>query len=390
MNSFFGKLSVIFTAATLAVTLPSCKDDDKGSDDDELLRAVLQSYVDQTVVPTYKTLAEAALEMRAANNALKATPNDANMQAASAAWMKARIAWEINEAFLFGPVGEDALDIDGHIDSWPLELEQIQNKISAIAAEGGNITGREAWNFDSEVIGFHVTEYLLYRDGQTRPVADLTEAELKYLIAATDALVWDCVLAYVAWVGEDNVPAGMKTVFTENPDVVAHLNNNPNFKNFAVKMKLGEGTNYSSPAAAVSEISTGAADIANEVGETKIASPYSTGKVEEVESWYSWHSLDDYKNNIESIKNAYLGGVNDNTRTEISLSTYVSGKNKQLDSDIKLKINDAIAKIAAIGTDDKSFYEVVRDHLNETQVNDAVDACKELADLFTSLEDIIE
>ncbi|KAA6340741.1 hypothetical protein EZS27_011401, partial [termite gut metagenome] len=42
----------------------------------------------------------------------------------------------------------------------------------------------------------------------------------------TDALVWDCVLAYVAWVGEENVSSEMKAVFNENPAVVAHLNNN--------------------------------------------------------------------------------------------------------------------------------------------------------------------
>ncbi|MDR0714030.1 MAG: hypothetical protein LBF89_07225 [Bacteroidales bacterium] len=388
MKSFFRKSSVIFTAAMLAVAIPSCKDNDNGNDDnDELLMAVLESYVDKTIIPTYKTLAEAALKMREANAALKSSPTDANMAAASDAWMVARVAWEINEAFLFGPVGEDALDIDGHIDSWPLEIEQIRNTIDE---ENGEITGAEAWNLDSEVIGFHVTEYLLYKDGQTRPVGDLTTAELNYLTAATDALVWDCVLAYVAWVGEENVSAEMKTVFRENPDVVSHLDNNPNFKNFATKMKLGEGTKYSSAVAAVSEIWTGAADIANEVGETKIASPYETGKTEEVESWYSWHSLDDYKNNIESIKNAYLGGVNNDTRTAVSLSTYVATKNAKLDGDIKAKIEETIDKIGAIGTGDKSFYEVVRDQINKAQVDAAVNACVELAELFTSLEDIIE
>jgi uncharacterized iron-regulated protein len=366
----------------------SCKDDDKTADDnDELFVQILASYVDKTIVPTYKNLAEAALEMRAANIALKTNPTDANMQAASAAWMKARIWWEKNEAFLFGPVGEDALDIDGHIDSWPLELNDITN---IIVEKNGNITGAEAWNLDSEVIGFHVTEYLLYRNGQTRPVADLSTAELNYLTAATDALVWDCVLAYVAWVGENNVSAEMKAVFNENPDVVKHLNNNPNFKNFAGQMKMEAGTKYISASAAIMEISTGASDIANEVGETKIASPYNTHKVEEVESWYSWHSLDDYKNNIESIKNAYLGGLDNSTRTSISLSTFVAQKDAQLDKDIKAKIDDAIAKINAIGTGGKSFYEVVRDRINADQVDDATDACTDLAKLFDYLTDIVD
>ena len=268
----------------LAVSLSySCGDNETGNEsNDELYVAILKSYVESTIIPTYRSLAEAALEMRTANEALKANPTDANMQAASDAWMKARILWEMNEAFLFGPVGEDALDIDGHIDSWPLELEQIRRTIEE---EDGDITGSEAWrDLDAEVIGFHVTEYLLYRNGSPRPVNDLSRAELNYLTAATDAIVWDCVLAYVAWVGESNVSAGMREVFNENPDIPANLNSAPSFKDFAGKMMMGTGTFYPSPAAAVSEISTGAADIAGEVGETKIASPFATGKVDEVES----------------------------------------------------------------------------------------------------------
>jgi hypothetical protein len=240
------------------------------------------------------------------------------------------------------------------------------------------------------VIGFHVTEYLLYRNGQSRPVSDLSSAELNYLIAATDALVWDCVLAYVAWVGEENGSPAMKTVFNENPDVVAHLNENSAYKNFAAKMKTAAAYN-GSYAAAISQIFDGAIDIAGEVGETKIAAPYATHKVEEVESWYSWHSLADYQNNIQSIKNAYLGGVSENTRPSSSLlSKYVASKNPQLDKDIKAKIEDCITKIGAIGTGGKSFYEVVRDQTNKAQVDVAVDACEELSELFGKLADVIE
>ncbi|KAA6337031.1 Iron-regulated protein A [termite gut metagenome] len=322
---------------------------------DELYQSILKEYVNKTVVPTYKELAEAALQMREANETLKANSTDATMKAASDAWMRARVAWEISEAFLFGPVGENALDIDGHIDSWPLELDGIQKEI----AKGGNLTGADAWNKESEVIGFHVTEYLLYRDGKARPVGDLTPAELNYLVAATDALVWDCVLAYVAWVGEESVSSEMKTVFNENPAVVAHLNANPYFKNFADR--LTKATGYSSWGAALNEIASGSADIADEVGATKIAQPYADGHVEDVESWYSWHSLDDYQNNIRSIKNAYLGGRSDDSRTEVSLSSYVKKQNPKLDTNIKAKIEDCFTKIAAIGTGGRSFYEVVRD-----------------------------
>ncbi len=384
------KLAVILVALGSLFFFASCeKDNNKEPDqtDEELSRAILNNYVETTVVPTYKVLAEAAVDMRKATRALKDNPTTETMKAACDAWMKARIEWELSEAFLFGPVGDQALDVDGHIDSWPLELEAIKQSIDA----GGNITAKQAWLLDPEVIGFHVTEYLLYREGQPRPVADLIAkpAEFNYLAAATEALVWDCVLAYVAWVGEDNVSAEMKTIFNENQDLVEHLNNNPNYKNFASVLKNATGIYQGELGAALGEIAVGAAEIAGEVGATKIEAPYENHRVEEVESWYSWHSLDDYQNNILSIKNAYLGGLNDNSRTEISLSTFIAKKDSQLDAAIKAKIEDCLTKIKAIGKGNKSFYEVVRDRINATEVDAAVEACIELQTLFDSIAEII-
>jgi uncharacterized iron-regulated protein len=394
MKKFFKTLALLSTAFMLSATFFSCEKDKNTEENtdainvsaavtacnelgvlckqvttlisdetpnDEQCRTILAGYVDDVVVPTYKSLAEAAIDMRTANEALKTNASAGNIQAAADAWMAARIFWEKSEAFLFGPVGEDAFDIDGHIDSWPLEKDAI-NEVLADNAEG--LTGQIAWSeLDAEVIGFHTTEYLLFRDGHAR--TSLTTAEVKYLTAATDALIWDCVLAYVAWVGENNVSAAIKTAFNENSAVVAALNNNANYQNFADKLKNATGKYEEGFAAALSEISDGAADIADEVGTTKIESPFVNGLVEEVESWYSWHSLDDYQNNIISIKNAYYGGIDLSTPKSTSLSAFVASKNASLDSQIKAKITDCITKIGAIGAGGRSFYEVVRDNANK-------------------------
>ncbi len=384
-NVVRGILSLVLIAG-----LVSCEDDNnnKNPNNDTLYKDILNNYVETTVVPTYKKLAEASLVMRSTTRELKNNPTATTMKAAADAWMAARIEWELSEAFLFGPVGEHALNIDAHIDSWPLELNDILQSINS----GANITGKEAWLLEPEVIGFHVTEYLLYREGKARPVEDLIAkpAEFNYLVAATDALVWDCVLAYAAWIGESNLPSDMKSVFRENQDIVNHLEENPDFKNFSQTLKNGAGIYKGNISSALGEIAGGAAEIAGEVGATKIASPYEGQKVEDVESWYSWHSLDDYTNNILSIKNAYLGGLNDNSRTSVSFSTYVARVNPTLDKQIKEKIEDCLVKIAAIGTGGKSFYEVVKTQTNKAQVEAAVDACSELESAFKTAQSIIE
>jgi uncharacterized iron-regulated protein len=389
MKQILKKCSLWSAAALLSVAFAACEKDNNDPTDttDDVYKAILQEYVDGVVAPTYKSLAEAALAMRPANEALKNGQSATTIAEAAAAWMTARIFWEKSEAFLFGPVGEDAFDIDAHIDSWPLEKDAIDEVLDNDAI---GLTGQVAWrDLDAEVIGFHVTEYLLFRDGLPR--ASLTDAEVKYLTAATDALIWDCVLAYVAWAGVNNVSAEIRAVFNENADVVAALNGNSTYQNFADKLKNATGKYDGRFTDALSEISDGAADIAGEVGATKIESPYVNHLVEEVESWYSWHSLDDYTNNILSIKYAYYGGIDLSAPKANSLSAYVAGKNAALDTQIKDKIAECITKIQAIGAGGKSFYEVVRDQLNAPQVEAAVDACADLEGLFKQISsDIIE
>jgi len=89
---------------------------------------------------------------------------------------------------------------------------------------------------------------------------------------------------------------------------------------------------FTSAEACVEQIIDGCIDIANEVGTSKIGEPYNlykSGKNTEalyaVESWYSWHSRDDYKNNILSIANSLLGKRLESTPSEFDYTEYVKG-----------------------------------------------------------------
>ena len=125
----------------------------------------------------------------------------------------------------------------------------------------------------------------------------------------------------------------------------------------------------------------GCIDIAGEVGQAKIGEPYDlyvSGKTTEalyaVESWYSWHSRDDYTNNIYSIRNAYYGSrdgiVNNN-----SLSKLVAKYNPELDADVKAAIEDAADAIQAIP-------QPFRSNINSKEAQAAMEACAELSDIL--------
>ena len=101
---------------------------------------------------------------------------------------------------------------------------------------------------------------------------------------------------------------------------------------------------YQSPLSCIEEmIESGMWNIANEVGDAKIKDPYTKytsgdkeGGLYAVESWYSWHSRDDYTNNIFSIRNTYYGRIDDNDVSKVdgNLSAFNSYKDFDDEGDI--------------------------------------------------------
>lgn len=150
---------------------------------------------------------------------------------------------------------------------------------------------------------------------------------------------------------------------------------------YAAIFRSHDGETYSSAADCIEEIIDGCIDIASEVGSQKIGEPfrlYTAGKTTEalyaVESWYSWHSRDDYSNNIYSIRNSYLGTL-DGTLSSNSISAYVAGVDPALDSEIKAAINTAAADILAIP-------QPFRNNINSSEARKAMDSCSDLEELF--------
>lgn len=131
----------------------------------------------------------------------------------------------------------------------------------------------------------------------------------------------------------------------------------------------------------VEQLIDGCYDIANEVGTAKIGEPfdyYMAGDTERalyaVESWYSWHSREDYRNNIYSIRNAYYG-TRDGNISNLSLSEAVAAINPDLDTQVKAAIAKAAAAIWAIPSP-------FRNNINSSEAEDAMEACVELGEIL--------
>ncbi len=150
---------------------------------------------------------------------------------------------------------------------------------------------------------------------------------------------------------------------------------------YAATFKNHSTTEYKSAINCVEQILDGCSEIANEVGDAKIGDPYAkytagnkTEALYAVESWYSWHSREDYRNNIYSIRNAYYG-TRDGSISENSLSAVLAKNNAEMDSVAKSLIQAAADAIWDIP-------QPFRNNINTQETVTAMNACSDLTDFI--------
>ncbi len=343
-------------SVALVATMVACSDsDDNTGNNDEpqvvtstketTLKKAVNDYLTYTVLPTYKGMADAAIEMSDLCEEIQAKFEDGSLEssdvaAAGEAWKKARKNWELSEAFLFGPAANH--NIDPHIDSWPLDKAAMDNLLAQI--RNGNVWSTE--NLGYGLLGFHAIEYMLYElseDGNTAMThnLDYTTEELEYMVGVANDLRDQCVLLETCWAGEDGVSSA-KIAILEDAD----LGYGDDY-GWEITNAGSAGSRFKTFQEAAEEIIQGCIDIADEVGNTKIGRPHSASSDEDknyIESPYSLNSIEDFVDNIKSIQNSYLGA----TGSSASISDYIKSVNPDLDTELRTAINNAINAISAI------------------------------------------
>lgn len=155
----------------LTIFLNSLAEDASHNYYDAEFDAIVDNYVDNVVIPTYKLLVERNTALQSAVQLLTANPTNSNFEAACSAWLNAREPWEESEAFLFGPV--DALGLDPNMDSWPLDVDAIINHINSGNFDDllwGDNDNDDAVEAAQSIRGFHTLEFLLFKNGNPRKV----------------------------------------------------------------------------------------------------------------------------------------------------------------------------------------------------------------------------
>lgn len=375
----------LYFLAAAALLLTGCSDSedspvDYTNEKDEAFAKIAQQYVDNTVIATYGNLAESADRLVADLNALRADKTDANVQAACKSFLEARAWWEKSEAFLFGPAGD--FGIDPHIDTWPLDIDGLTSEmnnsahIAAMSAEDGDIWAGS--HLGPELLGFHGIEYIIFADGQPRSAASIPDNQIIYACAVAGDLRNCCYQLHVSWAGEDNVPAHQAEKINDLEWNCTVSGTGLSYRENMLNASKG-GSIYRSMTDAMQAIADGCASIADEVGTQKIGKPHTGEDSNYIESPYSHKSIVDFYDNVTSIENAYMGGIEGRRNTAASLHAYLEKANPELDARCVKAIENAHKTINSMAA---PFVLNYRD----ASAGKAIEALRELEEVLTEVK----
>lgn len=288
----------------------------------DMQKAVVTDFANNVVIPTYQNLVTKSGELSKTVDAFVANPTDETLKAAQSAWRETRVPWEESETFAFGPA--ESLGYDGDLDDWPVN----ETDVKAVLQSKAELNRESVKQLQTTQKGFHTIEYMLFGLNSDRKAADLSKRDLKFLQVLTQAFD--------------------KTAQDLTKSWVEGVNGNPPYTK--ILTTAGESSNASYPTvnAALEEIVQGMIGCLDEVANEKIGEPLKTKENIGFESRFSQNSLDDFKSNIRSVENTYLGKVGDANASGESLSSLVAQSNPELDKQVKSEIEEALAALDTV------------------------------------------
>ena len=375
------KILSLSAVVGLMLSFASCKDPQAA--DDEAMGSILDQYVENTIAPTYSNLAAKSQELVDALRTLQSNKTDANVQAVCNIFLEARSWWEKSEAFLFGPAND--FGIDPHIDSWPLDeagFNTMMNntaQMQALAGDEGDVYAGDY--LGNALLGFHGIEYILFENGAPKSASAISDLHLTYAVAVAGDLRNRCFQLEVSWLG-DKAPAAHVARMEE-----LEFNTTVNGGSFSYgenMLKAGNaGSTYATRASALAVIVDGCCSIADEVGTSKIGKPYNGEDPTYIESPYSQKSIDDFYDNILSIQNSYMGGVEGRRDESKSLHHFVADKDKNLDAEVVAAVNEALTAI-------RNMKRPFVNNITDPSAGAASDACQRLDETMAKVTSVLK
>lgn len=399
------KFAMAFILGAMTFGFTACSDDNGGDEFSNLdqfgtadvkvnstdleMQKITKVYTQDVIYPTYQALAANARALYAATTTLykaaeAGTMTQTMIDDACERFKDARREWERSESFLYGSAAEGSNNIDPHIDSWPLDHDELVSALTNAELIAG-LKGDKPEQYVSKrnndfqsVLGFHGMEFVLFRDGKNRTVDALKANdtyegmtsvkgidELAFLNAvAGDVKNMTALLEYT-WMGSA-ASTDTKKVLEDNDYVFTYLSQDHGMAKG--KMSWGEwlltptsSTGYYSWPGTLTQILIGGCSnicgevqgqklgqawrVANGIGET--TEEGGEESIDYIESPYSHRSFVDYKDNIYSIKNTLYGtrDIEATTPVEHSIMKFLQTNNTELYNKMNSTLTEALKSL---------------------------------------------
>jgi len=388
MNKIF-KYAAMFCAVTvMSAGFTSCSDDDNNevnatqTAQEAALKVAESQYTNNVVIETYKGLADACESLQ---GIIESMSTDANVESACAQWKKARKFWEFSEAFLYGAAS--GYGIDPHIDTWPFDETVFNNHIASFNPDDEASVAKmeEVVATGQNLTGFHALEYLIFRDGAARKIADISAKEMAYAKLVAADLYLSSVRLQAAWAGIDNISSDRQALLED-----AEMEPDANFGEYMIN--AGEaGSIYRTRLAAALQIIDGCKDIADEVAHSKIGKPNTGEDRTYIESPNAYNSIIDFYDNIMSCKHALYGTMG-NTAVDFDSSLTAPATNSVLAyAQIyhPSQAQDVITKLDAALNAVKNMKAPFVLYYTDSSAKAASDAISEFDESLSELEEVM-
>lgn len=349
--------------------------------------AVVETYAD-LLYANYQDALEGAEALHDAVDAFVEAPSQATFDAAKAAWVASRPAYQQSEIgrFYNGPIDDPETGPEGRINAWPLDENYIDYVEGAptsgivndpagfpVIDEGTLAAANEAGGETNIATGYHAIEFLLWgQDRSTtgpgsRPFTDYVtdgsgtaanqERRGQYLQAVSHLLVDDLELLVAAW--EPGDAGNYRAEFlARDPDEALGL------------VLTGLGTLS-----------------ASELGGERLSVAFETRDQEDEHSCFSDTTRDDLANDAIGIENGYLGRYGDLDGP--GLSDLVRQVDPALDASVRQQLATSVAAVQAIPQPFDQAIIGADDSPGRVAVDAAITALFAQADGFASVADAL-
>ena len=316
------------------------------------------------------------------------TGSQAALDQACKDWKVARANWENTEAFLFGAA--DVYSIDPHTDTWPVAANDLADVLRDEKAMSNLDNFIKTAN--AGILGYHGLEYVLFRQGQSRKIEQITNLEYDYICAVAKDLYQATATLEAAW---DSKESNAERLKIAKDYVATHLaidddgnqeGQLESFQNFGKAFKNPGTGNWATALEATLEIISGCQDIIGEVGDSKIGLPYTGEDATYIESPYAYNSIIDFYDNIQSCKNALYGQMDATTPNEKSLIYFCKNAGN---ATLAAQANNVVAKLDAALAKIKAMKAPFALYYSDASCKTAIDALGELDDALGAMAETL-